>query len=209
MDFFPAFRMWYWWTGLVPCYWPMWPAWPRAVAADTRALLRKVILRVPLLWGQSFRQWNLAATRQLCGIIVLQSLSSGAMFWRLALHVFLAKQFALPGYNVLLFTWTQTGFLTVSMVKAEMWWSEKCVFLDLYATKSNIVVYFLSSSWPFMIRVPNIRMLSSSGKLLLIMQVISLTIRCTLKWNRLLFLGVVIFSFIQCSSSLLVFAMLF
>lgn len=42
------------------------------------------------------------------------------MFWRLALHVFLAKQSALPGYNVLLFTQTQRGFLTVSVVKAEM-----------------------------------------------------------------------------------------
>lgn len=76
-----------------------------------------------------------SCVRSLC----CRSLSSGAMFWRLALHVFLAKQSALPGYNVLLFTWTQTGFLTVSVVKAETWWPEKCVFLHLYATKSNIL----------------------------------------------------------------------
>lgn len=54
----------------------------------------------------------------------------------------------------------------------------------------------LSFSWPFTIRTSNIRMLSSSGKLLLITQIISPTVKCTLIWNRLLFLGTVIFCFI-------------
>lgn len=86
-------------------------------------------------FGSETEEQRDSCVRSLC----CRSLPSGAMFWRPALHVFLAKQSALPGYNVLLFTWTQRGFLTLSVVKAETWWLEKCVFLDLYATKSNIV----------------------------------------------------------------------
>lgn len=106
-----------------------------------------VVLGVPSHRSQCFRQINLGAIRQLCEMIVLQGLIQWSNVLETGAACFPGKTVCLVTMSFCLLELREDFLLWLGCTgKAEMWWSEKCVFLDLCATKHKVsfVAYIFS-----------------------------------------------------------------